>query len=317
MYQPRDLETLLRPAILTVTVEGRDQKSPSGQVGRVALLGRVGEWIVKSGIKALDAVVFPGGYGFFKDHKNQQNVMTDAAQRMAGHLAQHGLFPQIILGFDTAPYQAAGNRIGGQQLALAFNADGQSGFARKIFPVAEDMDGRSTPPLMVQQGDYNDTRRVIDLPNGSRAVLCVCYDMFGIADAARDNPARLEKFVPDSGAQFQSFRNFLHDEKPDVAIATIHRFVRAGVDRFWQRHGIASASAALGKISARESFAIAAAHVGQLRDGDINGCRLASWAVPESHLEAGSSRRTESLDPRTAQMISVPGCRALLRLFQP
>ncbi|MGZ9108936.1 MAG: hypothetical protein ACXW4B_08975 [Micavibrio sp.] len=306
-----------RPAILTVTVEGRDQKSPAGQASRVALVERVGAWITKSEIKHLDAVVFPGGFGFFKDYKNHQNAITDAARRMADHLAQRGLFPQIILGFDTAPYRSAGKRIGGQQLALAFNVDGPSGFARKIFPVDEDVDGRTMPPLVVQKSDYNDPRRVIDLPNGSRALLCVCYDMFGIADAVRDHPARLEKFVPGSVAQFQSFRNFLHAEKPDVAIATIHRFAKAGVDRFWQRHGIASASAALGKISAKDSFAIAAAHVGHLKDGDINGCRLASCGVAEKHLDAGSNRRTETLDPRVAQMVTVPGCRALLRLFQP
>lgn len=131
--------------------------------------------------------------------------------------------------------------------------------------------------------------------------------MFGIPDAVRNNPARLEKFAPGSAAEFRSFQTFLHGEKPDVAIATIYRFAKAGVDRFWQRHGIASASAALGRIAAKESFTIAAAHVGRLGDDDIKGCCLSLWTVPERHLEAGSKRRTEPLDPRTAQMFL---CRA-------
>ena len=307
-----------RPSIVTVTVEGRDEKSPAGQDRRLRLVDKIGEWLATPGINMPDAVVFPGGFGFLPDHENLEHRLADAATRMAARLKKNGLSPQIVMGFDTAPHKISGRLAGGQQLAMAFNAKGLSGFARKIFPVGEDVDGRTMPPMLLQQDDYDDPRRVIELPYGGRALLCVCYDMFGIADAVRNNPARLEKFAgPGSNISFASFRKFLYAEKPDLAIATIHRFAKTGTDRFWQRHGIAAASAALGVLNARDSFAIAAAHLGRLRDDDFNACRLASWGVDERHLERGSKRRTETLAPHCAQIIAVPGSRALVRIFQP
>lgn len=298
------------PRIVTVCVRGKDPKSHEGEADRFTLMEEVAHALAaRPDWGPLDAVVFPGGF-LFAETAKAKKILADAGKdekisraARAFLSATESAFPglQLIVGVDTAPYKTHGRIVGGQQLALAFNQTGLSGFARKIFPIDEDVDGKTMPPFITHAPDFEDSRRIIALANGSNALLCVCYDMFGIGVAARGLPDKLRKVVqfedkdgkliqgkqawPQLTEAFDAYRQLQRDGDIDVALATIHRFEAPGRDTFWQRHGIATASAALeGGLTA------AAAHINRLSP-DPQLSRLAAVNVPYVQLESGMHRQ--------------------------
>jgi hypothetical protein len=85
-------------------------------------------------------------------------------------------------------------------------------------------------------------------------------------------------------AQVVAWHQLLRCQQPDIAIAVVHRFERPGLDGYWQRHGIATASAALG------GFAIGAAHFHRWLPHRLE-TPLAAFGVPADHLAQGPHRR--------------------------
>lgn len=294
--------------VVTYLHEGRDMKDATDNKARLAVLREVAEQLAQHPEwHPIDAVVFPGGF--------LSDIPAPEAAAFVGKLAKLSPGLQLVVGIDKD----------GEQLAVAFDHDGISGMARKIFPVGEDVDGKSFAPITLHEQDYSDTNRFITLANGNKALLCVCYDMFGLGDTVRGKMDKLNKAVltedrdghifagKDGRATlrraFNAHRRMIAQEKPDVALATIHRFAEPGREIFWQRHGIATASAAL-----KGGFAAAAAHVGHL-PAKTNTMPLTAADVPPSHMEAGMKRGAHTLPPTESLVIHKGKNNGLLRLF--
>jgi hypothetical protein len=100
----------------------------------------------------------------------------------------------------------------------------------------------------------------------------------------------------------------LDQKRPSIAIAVIHRFKRPGLDGYWQRHGIATASAVLG------GFAVGAAHFGRLPES--HEAPLAASHVPARHIAAGNHRRAWRCFPSDDRPVRIGrGMAAVLRLY--
>jgi hypothetical protein len=107
----------------------------------------------------------------------------------------------------------------------------------------------------------------------------------------------------------------LADQRVDVALTAVHRFQQPGRDIFWQRHGLATASAALcGGLAVGAAF-----FTDRLPDGRARwNSPLAACGVPREHLNQGLHRPARRFEPIAAMTINgrrngKP--RALVRLF--
>jgi len=111
------------------------------------------------------------------------------------------------------------------------------------------------------------------------------------------------------------WRQLLAAQSPDVALTAVHRFQQPGRDIFWQRHGLATASAALGG-----GLAVGAAFfTDRLPDGrDRWSSPLAACGVPREHLSQGLHRPARRFEPIAALTINrrqKGKLLALVRLF--
>jgi hypothetical protein len=99
---------------------------------------------------------------------------------------------------------------------------------------------------------------------------------------------------------------------PDLALCAIHGFKRPGMDGYWQRHGIAGASAALHGIPV-----IGASHFNKALPRTADRSVLAAAGVPLSHLELGPHRPMHALAPAEGFTLADDDGRpvALLRRF--
>jgi hypothetical protein len=213
-----------------------------------------------------------------------------------------------------------------EQACIAFDVTGVVGLARKMFPTSSETAGRRymSPCL----DDFSAKERFIALPNGSVALLNSCYDMFGAADAFSSSSTRRTAIralrrgtdhLTHRDPDFRSTRDtalsrwntLLAEHRPDVLLASIHAFERPGLDGYWQRHGIARASARFGG-----ALVLGAAHFLDGLPGE--GSTLAAWGVPKSALSAGVSRRAYPLPPRhILRWTTKAKASAVLRLFKP
>jgi hypothetical protein len=107
----------------------------------------------------------------------------------------------------------------------------------------------------------------------------------------------------------------LANQRVDVVLTAIHRFQQPGRDIFWQRHGLATASAALnGGLAVGAAF-----FTNRLPDGQNRwSSPLAACGVPREHLSQGLFRRARRFEPIAALTINGRRngkSRALVRLF--
>jgi hypothetical protein len=154
--------------------------------------------------------------------------------------------------------------------------------------------------------------------------LSSCYDVFGIAERP-DQPGRRTEIlryveregkVIDTGhREFKELRHrciqqwdlLIRTNRPTASIAAIHNFEKPGRDVFWQRHGIATASAAMGG-----GLSVGAAHF-EIALPDQSRSTLASFGVRRTHLESAGHRKGHALLP--LDQFSV-GHEALVRIYQ-
>lgn len=277
-----------------------------------------------------DAVVLPGGYfrmarafgaSSFADRRLlvSSEQFASAAQSSVQNLSHMSPGLRLVFGV-LAKSTNASERT--EQSCLAFDETGLIAAARKILPTSADVSGDRFVSPYVQ--DYASQRRFVDLANGSRASLAACYDLF-LADQAwsHSNRSSIRRLLTDEepvqigDAAFAALRNsclvawarLIREQRPDVALACIHRFV-IGTDGFWQRHGLAKASAIMGG-----GLAVGAAHF-RPRLPVTEMSSLASTGVPRTHLNAGLSRKAHRLSPLAWHVVNAPrGRKALLRLF--
>ena len=301
-----------RPMVASVAMTGTTSRGPGDNEVRAALLGRIADELVATARPGDCAVlVLPGGYfrldRFVGDlDADQRRIAIEAAdfapacRSAAAALAATVPGAVLVVGVDSVH----GDGEWADQMAVAWGSDGVVGVGRKIFPVA----GDESAGLVVNAADFGDRGRVVRLPGGRSGVLCSCYDGFGVSDPRRRAypierlrvAGRVLRYTdPGFDAAWESAVSSWSalTTGVDAALVAIHGFGGRGNTSMWQRHGIATASAALAG-----GLAIAGAHFEKLpRSMGVQA--LASSAVPSSHLDAGHHRKAESLAPSDARSI--------------
>ena len=285
--------------------------------------------------QGLDALLLPGAYfrlkGYLGAKKHPARVKL---------LAKEGFMPAVLEAAALLQVGSPGALVVfgadsssprrwefGDQLCIAAWPEGIVGLARKIIPSDPDTIHckRVYVPVMA---DYASPYRFVLLPSGHKAALCSCFDMFGICRdtamlakrglAIRDlwlpygKCPRIEEpgFKPLREQALAQWQALLKEHKPSVALSAIHAFVQPGRDGYWQRHGLAVASASL-----NGGLAVGAAHFEAKLPGMLQST-LAAFDVPASVLAEGPKRGPHRAIPLAAKTIEAGGQTALLRLFQ-
>lgn len=321
--------------LVSVNVLGRHTRQPSHLPSRSRLLQWAVEAIVQAGWTRLSAVLFPAGYlpsgmalgpiarSRYAEILEQSAIAAVCAPAAERLNACTGAL--LVIGVDTPCYDP---EFGGDQLMVAWAANRVTGFARKIFPSDSDTNEERSRPLLIYPDDADDLNRVAELPCGRRALLCTCYDAFIFSHLGQDlqSPWPAIRFVPDGRqgwrwaevadrrAILSRFRALMASLQPSVALVGVHGFERQGREVYWQRHGIATASAGLPGV------AVGAAHFRDLPDvEDSHAGVLAASGVPRRHLGRGIHRRAHRFGAVTSLTVTVPGSphlAAVARLFE-
>jgi hypothetical protein len=273
----------------------------------------------------LDAVVFPGGflrldrhfgplsYGNRIEALNSAGLVAPFKEAVAALDRSPGVL--IVFGVDGPSYP---NGNGGDQLCIAAALSGIVGIGRKIFPVRNE-----AASLLCYDADFCEAQRIVELPSGRRAILSACYDMFGVAEFGDISGARAKKiqligrhedqlnrseygFKNRLSENLRKFRTLLHGVT--VGIAAIHGFDSPKTG-FWQRHGLATCSAALDG-----GFAVAAAHFRKLPN-QATSSTLAAARVPKQHLRDGHHRQAHGWVPNDDFTYRRGPWTSLIRLF--
>src|SRR5918993_1555213 len=285
----------------------------------------------------LDALLLPGGYfrleqsnGFLPPEERHHVLNTSFIGKTCRQVSRtlHRTFPGValVVGIDCEPLS---DQFRGDQLTVAWRAGKLVGVGLKVFPSEADTDGKKSPPMRCYALDYDNPARVITLRSGNKALLCSCYDAFGVRAKAGGSKdiLRAIRYLTDANGQavdppsyrqrralLNRWSNFIDASGVNVALATTHNFEQPGRDLYWQRHGIASASAAIGG-----GLVVGAAHYMEALPTDPCRSPLAACAVPKSHIRAGLARQAHPLAPVAALTLTGtlgPTPKALLRLYE-
>lgn len=280
----------------------------------------------------IDAIVFPGGYlrakGFIghQTHQDRCRALShegfwSGLKDVSKALERYSKGAVLAVGCDSA---APNDTEIGDQCCLALKAGKLVGLARKIFPAPLDTVGDYLP-IVPALADYSSRHRFVGLPNGGQAMLAACYDLFGLTED-RPAPGARSRHVRAIWTEGQyhdgyqarqlrqqaiaAWRALLAAQRPRLALCAIHGFKRPGLDGFWQRHGIAAASAAL-----KGGLVLGAAHFEKSLP-KAEASTLAAIRVPAWHIEAGLNRQARRLTPVDAFEIHHAGLSALVRLYE-
>jgi hypothetical protein len=271
----------------------------------------------------IDAVLLPGGFFCIPALPRQQNYnlrvraiyqagIGDVCQQATRELDGFATGAQLVVGVDTLQRWTDEN---GDQFCVAFSPGGTTGLARKVFPTEADTSFAEAPPMLVYAEDYSAPQRFISLASGGLAALCACYDAFGFGGAATGHygtrqsairyiwSGKAERQFGEPG--FNALRNqcladweeSLTRQKPIVVLAAIHGFRQLSLSSRWQRHGLATASAALDGAVVVGAAHIKAGWPSVMADpaSTMFQSTLAAAEVPASHLGKGIYRRSHFL----------------------
>lgn len=301
-------------SVVSVAVLGHSARPPPIARRRATVLARIIEAVVgRADWPTIDAVLLPGGFlrlrkpigALGEDDRRCAMLATKAARLcVEASLALDQRHPGTVLvvGIDIDP---SSRKIGGDQLVTAWRAGDLVGFARKTFPSHGDTHGKQ-PPYPIFDLDFMSSSRFVNVRSGHRALLLGCYDAFGTRSVVHSRFAdliamrlardRYGGFHEPSFALRHEFvirwRALIRAHPPDLALCAIHGFKRPGMDGYWQRHGIAGASAALGGIPV-----IGATHFNKALPASIHRSVLAASGVPLTHLDLGPHRPMHALAP--------------------
>lgn len=301
--------------IVSVAIRGSDKFPPPKTRARLDLLRLiVAALFNRDDWHAIEAIVLPGGYFRLKRvislssirkrfARFAKNQLAAALLDIAGQLNQRWPGVAVVIGIDS---DALDKRIGGDQLVAVWQGGALVALTRKAFPVDGDTDGKE-PVYFVHADDADDPGRLITLSNGAKALVLSCYDAFAVrclhgrrhVDLAAIRTIAFGKGPPRAATSdekrdhLRRWLAFLDAHPPDLGLIAIHRFRQAGQDGYWQRHGIAGASAAL-----QGAPVIGAAHFRRGLPSRLSASPLAAIGVPLSHLDAGAKRRAHRLAPQ-------------------
>lgn len=327
----RDLPPL---HVVTVCVRGRDTYPMPQMSKRVLLLDRLIDALAqRPRWSNIDAVLLPGG--FFRLPApiarlrpiERRIILGGQDAGLAGAagsrlLNRHWPGVTLVIGIDSEPLSS---RLAGDQLVAAWQDGELVGLARKAFPVASETNGKD-PVFWSALDDADDPARVVTLRYGQRALLLACYDGFAVRalHGPRFAPLSALRLISDGKGRIRAPRPGEREEHlrrwlamlraipPDLGLVAIHEFDRPGRDGYWQRHGIASASAALNGAPI-----LAAAHFRRALPASLSGSSLAAHDVPLVHLDQGQHRLAHRLLPRDGFALPAGSAKAslLVRLF--
>lgn len=321
--------------IASVCIKGMTNQERAENPLRAGLVLQTVKAIVsKAEFAGIDALVFPGGMfrlsapvGRLPHADRVKRIVAEPWWPVVAEATSllHQAKPKAKLVFGLfAPPRSGKETI--EQICVAADGDGIAGLARKIFPSPGEVDDDGY--LATFADDYGSVHRFIRLPSGETAALAACYDLFGLSENLAKRSIRtlcirhvVEKGVTRHhwGPKFGDLRRTclaawfgqLQCHKPSVGLATIHSFAGPGRDGYWQRHGIAAASAGIGG-----GFALGAAHFEGGLPAD-HASTLAASGVPRVHLDQGLNRLARRLKPvASTTMPSDQGRVVLIRLFQ-
>ena len=275
----------------------------------------------------VDAVVLSGGYFVEQDKPNAyldlsfeercglllKSEFGDDATAAARALDDRRKGALLMFGVDTdGPKSPMGD-----QLCVAWSANGPVGVGRKVFPTKDE--GRDG--YVVNAEDYGAKERVVRV-GGAQVLLCACYDGYGIANqpdrsgyvrcvsvAGSRLSRRDARFKACVSSAVSGWSQLV--EAVDATAVAIHRFKKTNGDGFstnyWRRHGIATASAKLngGWVVAGANFEGRPPHVGV----DV----LAAQGVSPDYLEQGNGRKTQDAVSRADYVVG--GDEVRIRLF--
>jgi hypothetical protein len=301
--------------VVTVAIKGSDRSPPPKKRQRLTLLQAVASALVaREGWPEVHAIVLPGGFFRLK----RPIGLTTLSRRLA-RFARTGLASDmlaivqalqerwpgvaLIIGIDSAPLSKT---LGGDQLIAVWQNGALAALTAKAFPVDGDTNGE-VPPYIVSPDDADDPARIVTLSNGARALILSCYDAFAVRGlyGRRHVDLGAIRFLISSDdkviratpgqrhAHLRRWLAFLDAHPPDLALIAIHRFRQPGQDGYWQRHGVAGASAALGGAPV-----IGAAHFRRALPSSIAASPLAAIGVPLAHLDAGARRTAHRATPQ-------------------
>lgn len=320
--------------IVTVCVRGRDTYPMPRMSQRVLLLDRLIEALAqRSTWPEVDAILLPGGFfrlaapiGRLLPADRRAMLMTQDAG-LAGAAASRLLARKwpgvtLVVGIDSEPID---RRWAGDQLVAAWQYGELVGLARKAFPVASETSGKD-PVFWAALDDADEPGRIVTLRHGQRALLLACYDGFAVRALHGQRFAALSalRLVSDAKGRIRPPREAERQEHlrrwlamlqavpPDLGLIAIHEFDRPGRDGYWQRHGIASASAAL-----EGAPILAAAHFRKALPASFASSSLAAQHVPLPHLGQGQRRLAHRLLPRDSFVLPAGSAKPslLIRLF--
>jgi hypothetical protein len=301
-------------SVVSVAVLGHSARPPPIARRRGPLLIRIVEAVSgHADWPAVDAISLPGGFlrlrkpiGSLGEHDRRSALLATKAAGLCAEIS-HALDQRhpgtvLVVGIDTDPWS---RKIGGDQLVTAWQAGALVGLARKTFPSDGDTNGKQ-PPYPLFDLDFASRSRFVTLRSGHRALLLGCYDAFGTRSLVHSRHADLVamRLARDRTGDLHEpslalrryflvrWRALIRAHPPDLALCAIHGFKRPGMDGYWQRHGIAGASAALGGIPV-----IGAAHFNKALPASIDRSVLAASGVPLSHLDLGPHRPMQALAP--------------------
>lgn len=322
------------PRLAALCVLGDTASSAQDNKARIDLLHALEEALQKHhDWHPLDAILLPGGFFWLstaletapfdrRATRIRQSSFAEPIFAVLHRLSEHSPGIKLITGVMA---QSRDKRERTEQACVAFDQQAVVGVARKIFPTYAESRGRRVMSPVID--DYSSPHRFVTLTNGSVAALHACYDLFGTADLGTGGDTRRaairtmrsargrfterdDGFRLDRAYRISQWHALLSERAPDVLLTSIHGFQRPGLDGYWQRHGIARASAALSG-----ALALGAAHF--LKALPESGSTLASYRVPRIALTAGVSRRAYSLAPVATLSVSASGIDSRLRLFEP
>jgi hypothetical protein len=307
-----------RPArIVSINVAGRVARKPKHTRARLELLETIiAALAAKPSWAPVDAVLLPGGF-LWHDRAIgplpsplRREALADSLVGAAVHGAARNLersFPGALLALGIDVAGSAGGAPP-EHLVAAFSSDGLAGLAMKAFPAPEDAD----MGMITHAHDFAAPERFVTLRNGAVAVLGACYDGFGLA-FGHPSRAGIARFVtrlrladrlvaPTSATRellARAFQAELKAHRPNVALIAVHKIRPGRADGYWQRHGIAMASAALGR-----ALVVGATHYEKLTQWAPH---LAAHRVPRRHLDEGFNRRAHRLVPADRIEIRLDG----------
>jgi hypothetical protein len=295
-----------RAVVASVAMTGTTSKNKAQNKKRIGLLENIVETLCDAERPGdTSVVVLPGGFfrldSFVGDlAPDERRARLDAADFASAcrnaATALGSIVPGAVLvvGVDSVP----GHGEWDDQMAVAWGPTGVLGVGRKVFPTK----GDEAAGMIINAADFGDAHRVVQLTRGRRGVLCSCYDGFGVSDP-RVRARPIERLRVGGRVLRRGDKGFdvawesavsawtAMTSGLDASLIAIHGFGGSGNSSMWQRHGISTASAALGG-----GLALAGAHFERLpRSEGVQ--TLSALRVPASHLGAGHHRGAEALPP--------------------